>query len=51
VSKSLCDLMGYRLEVRSVVGAGSTFSVLLTPTARPDRVELRRELQRVSAPV
>jgi signal transduction histidine kinase len=51
VSKSLCDLMGYRLEVRSAAGAGSTFSVVLTPTARPDRVELRRQVEGVSAPV
>ena len=51
VSKSLCDLMGYGLEVRSAAGAGSTFSVVLTPTARPDRVELRRQVEGVSAPV
>ena len=51
VSKSLCDLMGYRLEVRSMVGAGSTFSVLLTHTTRPDRVDLRREVEGVSAAV
>jgi len=35
VSKSLCDLLGYGLEVRSEVGAGSEFSVILTPGARP----------------
>jgi signal transduction histidine kinase len=29
VSKSLCDLMGYRLEVRSTVGVGSVFTVNL----------------------
>jgi signal transduction histidine kinase len=31
VSKSLCDLMGYRLEVRSTVGVGSVFTVILVP--------------------
>jgi len=51
VSKSLCDLMGYRLEVRSVVGAGSTFIVLLTPSARPHVVEPTREAEGVSAAI
>jgi signal transduction histidine kinase len=39
VSKSLCDLMGYQLEVRSEVGAGSVFSVILTASARLDRAD------------
>ncbi len=29
LAKALCDLMGYRIEVRSEVGKGSTFSVVL----------------------
>jgi signal transduction histidine kinase len=41
LSKSLCDLMGYQLEVESEVGKGSTFSVVLAalsgPGRRPDR--------------
>jgi signal transduction histidine kinase len=37
VSKSLCDLLGYTLEVRSEVGVGSMFSVILTPSARLGR--------------
>jgi signal transduction histidine kinase len=37
VSKSLCDLLGYSLEVRSEVGVGSMFSVILTPSARLGR--------------
>jgi signal transduction histidine kinase len=41
LSKSLCDLMGYQLEVESAVGKGSTFSVVLAalsgPGRRPDR--------------
>ena len=37
VSKSLCDLMGYRLDVRSRVGEGSTFTVVLAPLAVPVR--------------
>jgi two-component system sensor histidine kinase EvgS len=39
VSKSLCALMGYRLQVRSEVGVGSTFSVILTAGGRIDRPE------------
>jgi signal transduction histidine kinase len=35
VSKSLCDLLGYTLEVRSEVGVGSMFSVIMTPSQRP----------------
>ncbi len=31
ISRSLCDLMGYRLDVESEVGKGSTFSVVLNP--------------------
>jgi signal transduction histidine kinase len=34
VSKSLCDLLGYRLEVESVPGAGSVFRVMLTTGLR-----------------
>ena len=33
VSKSLCDLMGYRLEVHSTVGMGSVFTVHLAAAA------------------
>ncbi len=33
ISRSLCDLLGYRLEVASEVGAGSTFSIVLAPAA------------------
>jgi PAS domain S-box-containing protein len=32
ISASLCELMGYRVEVTSEVGQGSVFSVYLTPT-------------------
>jgi two-component system sensor histidine kinase/response regulator len=31
ITRSLCELMGYRIEVRSQVGVGSTFSVLFEP--------------------
>jgi signal transduction histidine kinase len=37
VSKSLCDLMGYRLEVESRPGCGSVFRVILTGAPRADR--------------
>jgi signal transduction histidine kinase len=39
VSKSLCDVMGYGLEVRSEAGMGSTFTVILTPAGQADRAE------------
>jgi CheY-like chemotaxis protein len=32
ISQALCQLMGYRIEVSSEVGRGSTFSVVLAPT-------------------
>ncbi|MBI5383643.1 MAG: PAS domain-containing protein [Verrucomicrobia bacterium] len=35
ISKSLCDLMGYRLEVHSEPGKGSTFSVIF-PAPLPE---------------
>jgi protein-histidine pros-kinase len=38
ICRQLCDLLGYSLEVRSSMGAGSTFSVVLEPQA--DRVQL-----------
>jgi len=48
ISRALCQLMGYRLVVCSEVGRGSTFSVLLTPQAKPP---LRhRRLLRDSSP-
>jgi PAS domain S-box-containing protein len=31
ISSSLCDLMGYRLQVRSEEGKGSVFSIILAP--------------------
>jgi signal transduction histidine kinase len=30
ISRSLCRLMGYRIQVMSDVGRGSTFSILLS---------------------
>jgi len=51
VSKSLCDLMGYRLEVSSAVGAGSVFSVILTAGARLDRPDRPPRPAGVSAAV
>jgi signal transduction histidine kinase len=49
VSKSLCDLLGYRLEVRSEMGVGSVFSVIMTAGARrmqADRPPLARAVTR-----
>jgi signal transduction histidine kinase len=50
VSKSLCDLMGYALDVRSEVGVGSVFSIGLTPAVR-GHDEVRRHVEDVSAAV
>ena len=37
VTKSLCDVLGYGLEVKSELGVGSVFSVILTTTNRTER--------------
>ena len=34
ICRSFCDLMGYRLDVRSEVGRGSTFSIVLAERSR-----------------
>ncbi|MEY4388080.1 MAG: hypothetical protein RLY20_3363, partial [Verrucomicrobiota bacterium] len=34
ISRALCNLMGFNIEVASEVGQGSTFSVLLTPSEK-----------------
>lgn len=40
ISKSLCHLLGYRIEISSVVGEGSTFSVILQ---HPESTHAERE--------
>jgi len=37
ISQSLCDLMGYQLDVHSELGKGSTFTILLAETNRLPR--------------
>jgi PAS domain S-box-containing protein len=37
ISRSLCQLMGYDLRVESQVGEGSTFTILLTDGASPEK--------------
>jgi two-component system, NarL family, sensor histidine kinase EvgS len=51
VSKSLCDVMGYGLEVRSEAGVGSTFTVILTPAGQADRAERLRLVEGTPAGV
>ena len=51
VSKSLCDLLGYGLEVQSELGVGSVFSVILTASHRLDRAELPMSRQATAAVV
>lgn len=34
ISRTLCDLLGYHLEVKSKEGKGSTFSVIIAPSVR-----------------
>ena len=47
ISRTLCDLLGYTMEVQSEVGVGSTFSVLLGPqsprSVYADQETLRKE--------
>ena len=38
ISRSLCDLLGYRLAVASEVGRGSTFSIQLEPETQEARL-------------
>ena len=51
VSKSLCELLGYALAVRSEVGAGSVFSVILTRSHWLDRTERPRPRPETAAAV
>ncbi|HSG48183.1 MAG TPA: PAS domain S-box protein, partial [Longimicrobiales bacterium] len=39
ISRSICQLMGYDLEVESEVGKGSVFSIRLEGGSRPERAE------------
>ena len=51
VSRALCDLMGYRLEVWSEVGQGSVFSVILTADGRLDRTDRLPRMREVPVSV
>ena len=42
ISQALCQLMGYRIVVRSREGEGSTFSVLFAPPPEPEVVAQQR---------
>jgi len=49
ISKSLCDLMGHRLEVESEVGRGSTFRIVLGDPEASEK-ELARSPQSTRVP-
>jgi len=51
VSKSLCDLMGYALDVESEPGVGSIFRVTLVAGGSVSRRELAGLAERVPASV
>ena len=51
VTKSLCDVLGYGLEVKSELGVGSVFSVILTASGRPDRPDHLQLVERTPAGV
>jgi CheY-like chemotaxis protein len=48
ISRSICQLMGYDLTVKSRLGEGSTFTIHLYPS-RPDRPEDRPQERRFAA--
>jgi len=48
ISKSLCDLLGYGLDVQSEPGVGSAFSIALTRTSRPPRREYEQLVMQAS---
>jgi signal transduction histidine kinase len=50
VSKSLCDLMGYRLEVQSEVGEGSTFRIILSASDVSQEADRRLRRREIPAP-
>jgi signal transduction histidine kinase len=44
ISASLCELLGYRLDVKSTVGVGSTFSIWFTPDRQAETLDVAPEL-------
>jgi PAS domain S-box-containing protein len=50
ISRSLCELMGHRLEVSSVEGSGTTMSVLLGDSLRPLRMRTPAAVTAIPAP-
>ncbi len=51
ISRSLCQLMGFDLRVESEVGEGSTFTILLTEGASPERRAEEELMQEALAPI
>ena len=50
ICTTLCQLMGYRLEVHSRVGQGSTFRVVLSPEATLPPIDLAAQYGSVHSP-
>ena len=50
ISRSLCELMGHRLDVESTVGEGTTMSIRLGDTPSSSRQSLPRGMPSIPAP-
>ncbi len=51
ISRSLCQLMGFGLRVESEVGKGSTFTILLTDQASPEKKAEQELMEEALKPI